>query len=134
MEIVSTAFLHFTPFQGGAVLASRLLAAARMSSRLLALLGVCTGLRVLPNILHSLSAAPSCTAVCLEDWELDSDAACRSPSRSIGRGTTAILASTKANPPPPPSDYEALKQALATRLCSRTRVGVRLVSRGSSTT
>ena len=87
-----------------------------MSSRLLALLGVCTGLRVLPNILHSLPAAPSCTAVCLEDWELDSGRGV--PTQSFAHGIGAwdndeYLASTKANPPPPPSDYEALKQALA---------------------
>ena len=87
-------------------------------ARLLALaasLCVCAGLRLLPNI-RSLPAAPSCTAVCLEDWELDSDRGM--PAQSFAHGIGAwdndeYLASTKANPPPPPSDYEALKQALA---------------------
>ena len=91
-----------------------------MAARLLALAAffcVCASLRVLPNtLLRSLLAAPSCTALCLEDWELDTGRGM--PTQSFAHGIGAwdndeYLASTKANPPPPPSDYEALKQALA---------------------
>ena len=91
-----------------------------MAARLLALAAffcVCASLRVLPNtLLRSLLAAPSCTALCLEDWELDTGRGM--PTQSFAHGIGAwdndeYLASTKANPPPPSSNYEALKQALA---------------------
>ena len=89
-----------------------------MSSRLLALLGVCTGLRVLPNILHSLPAAPSCAAVCLEDWELDSGRGV--PTQSFAHGIGAwdndeYLEMTKAATPEPADTKTLLRQAYAYR-------------------
>ena len=80
----------------------------------------CAGLRVIPQtLLRSLPPARSDAVVCVEDWELDAAAAsARGMTSAFTYGIGAwdneeYLDSTKANPPPPPNDYEALRQAYA---------------------